>query len=158
MYSSRHSSFAQPLSSQSQRNANLINKAVWVIWNNSLTGKVPLAVLDEEVPGQEEDGQGQEEEEAVVCEAVDDAEDVAAVPGVRDDLVVQCEGHAQARQQDVADREVDQEVVAAEGRERLDVMYGEFVSQQRRINSTFFFNYACYLLKNINLNVFSNLR
>ena len=66
------------------------------------------------MPGQEEDGQGQEEEEAVVREAVDDAEDVAAVPGVGDDLVVEGEGHAEARQQDVADREVDQEVVPGE--------------------------------------------
>ena len=71
------------------------------------------------MPGQEEDGQREEEEEAVVCEAVDDAEDVAAVPGVGDDLVVEGEGNAEARQQDVADREVDQEVVPGRVREKV---------------------------------------
>ena len=60
-----------------------------------LAGEVPLAVLDEEVEGEEEGGQGQEEEEAVVEVSVADAVDVAELPRQGDDLRVQGEGHAQ---------------------------------------------------------------
>ena len=45
--------------------------------------------------GQEEGGQGQEEEEAVVEVSVADAVDVAELPRQGDDLRVQSEGHAQ---------------------------------------------------------------
>ena len=76
------------------------------------------------MPGQEENGQGQEEEEAVVREAVDDAEDVAAVPGVGDDLVVEGEGNAEARQENIADREVDQEIVPMERRKLIGFALG----------------------------------
>ena len=75
-------------------------------------GEVPLAVLDEEVPGEEQEGQRQEKEERVVAEAVNAAEDVAELPGVREDLHVQGERHAEAGQHDVADREVEEQVVA----------------------------------------------
>ena len=44
--------------------------------------------------GQEEGGQGQEEEEAVVEVSVADAVDVAELPRQGDDLRVQGEGHA----------------------------------------------------------------
>ena len=45
--------------------------------------------------GQEERGQGEEEEEAVVEVAVADAVDVAELPRQADDLRIQGEGHAQ---------------------------------------------------------------
>ena len=65
-------------------------------WHEAVfSGKVPLAVLDEEVEGQEEGGEGEEEEEAVVEVAVADAVDVAELPRQTDDLRVQGEGHAQ---------------------------------------------------------------
>ncbi len=60
-----------------------------------LAGEVPLAVLDEEVEGEEEGGEGEEEEEAVVEVAVADAVDVAELPRQADDLRIQGEGHAQ---------------------------------------------------------------
>ncbi len=77
-----------------------------------LSGKVPLAVLHEQVPREEEQGEREEGQEGVVGEAVHDAVDVAQVPGVGDDLGVEGEGHAEARQEDVADGQVQQKVVA----------------------------------------------
>ena len=66
-----------------------------------LPGKVPLAVLYEEVPREEEQGQGEEEEEGVVEEAVAGAVDVAEGPGQADDLRVKGEGDAKGSDQDV---------------------------------------------------------
>ena len=58
----------------------------------AITGKVPLAVLDEEVPRQKEECQGQEEEERVIEVLVADAVDVSEVPSQPGDLRVQGEG------------------------------------------------------------------
>ena len=64
------------------------------------------------MPREEEQGEREEGQEGVVGEAVHDAVDVAQVPGVGDDLGVEGEGHAEARQEDVADGQVQQKVVA----------------------------------------------
>jgi len=58
----------------------------------------PLGVLDKEVPGQEQDGQRQEEKQAVVEISVADAVLEPQVPRQMDDLRVQGEGYAEARQ------------------------------------------------------------
>ena len=71
---------------------------------DQLTGKVPLAVLDEEVPGEEEECEGEEEEECVVEVLVADAVDGAKVPSQADDLGIQGERDAQGGQQDVPEK------------------------------------------------------
>ena len=51
-----------------------------------LTGKVPLAVFHKKMPRQEEEGQRQEEKEAVVKVAVADTVNIPIVPGHIDHL------------------------------------------------------------------------
>jgi len=58
----------------------------------------PLGVLDKEVPGQEQDGQRQEEQQTVVEISVADAVLKPQVPRQVDDLRVQGEGYAEPRQ------------------------------------------------------------
>ena len=77
-----------------------------------LACKVPLAVLDKEVPCQEDQGEGEEEEKAVVEVAVDDAVLGRVHPVEADHLGVHGERDAEAGQQDVPDGQVDQQVVA----------------------------------------------
>ncbi len=55
------------------------------------------------MPCEEEEGEGQKEEEAVVKVAVADAIDVAGPPCQRDDFGVQRERNAQGRHEDVTD-------------------------------------------------------
>jgi len=75
----------------------IIIKIEWVSspgHESILASEVPLAVLNEEVEGEEEGREGQEEEEAVVEVSVADAVDVPELPREGDDLGVQSEGHA----------------------------------------------------------------
>ena len=60
-----------------------------------LSGKVPLAVFNEQVEGEEQGCQGQEEQEAVVEVSVADAVFVTELPSQGNDLRVKGEGHAQ---------------------------------------------------------------
>ncbi len=75
-------------------------------------GEVPLAVLDKEMPGEEEQRQRQKREERVIRESVDAAKDIAVVPRVREDLHVEGEWNAERGEQNVADREVEEQVIA----------------------------------------------
>jgi len=61
--------------------------------------------------GQEQDGQGQEKQEAVVEISVADTISVPKVPGEVDDLGIHGKGYAEGGHQDVPDAQVDQEVV-----------------------------------------------
>ena len=70
--------------------------------NSWLTCEVPLAVFDKQVPCEEEEGEGQEKEEAIVEVAVADAVDVPRPPRQGVDLRVQRERDAQSRHQYVA--------------------------------------------------------
>ena len=84
----------------------------WAGHNALFTGKVPFAVLHEEVVSQEQEGEWQEEEEAIVKVSVADAISIAKSPVKVGDFRVQSEGHTQGGHQNVPDRQVDQQVVA----------------------------------------------
>ena len=77
-----------------------------------LSGQVPLAVLDEEVVRQEEQGKRQKEEEAVVKVAINDAVFGTVIPGHGNDFRVKREWYAKACQKDVSDGQVHEQVVS----------------------------------------------
>ena len=83
----------------------------WAGYHALFTCEVPLAVLHEQVPRQKQEGERQEEEEAIVKVSVGLAKVVPKIPIEFDDLRFQCERDAQRSHQNVSDGQIDQEVV-----------------------------------------------
>lgn len=96
-------------------------------WNHAFfAGKVPLAVLHKQMEREEQDGQRQEEQKAIVGKLVHNTIDASKVPSVSDDLRVQSEWNTETRQKDVPDWQVDEQVVTCgSGTLRAQTCYNE---------------------------------